>query len=79
MSTADETVDFRTTLEAERLVVAERTLEQKAPRPPLGDTWWRHVVAIIAVVIAVFPAAYVVSAAFNADQGISGASPSPAT
>jgi arabinogalactan oligomer/maltooligosaccharide transport system permease protein len=74
LSTADETVDFRTTLEAERLVVAERTLEQKAPRPPLGDTWWRHVVAIIAVVIAVFPAAYVVSAAFNADQGISGAS-----
>jgi len=73
MSTGEETVDFRTTLAAERLVVAERTVEGKAPRPPLGDTWWRHLVAILAVIVAVFPAVYVVSAAFNADPSISSA------
>ncbi len=73
MSTGEETVDFRTTLEAERLVVAERAVEGKAPRPPMGDTWWRHVVAILAVIVAVFPAVYVVSAAFNADPSISSA------
>ena len=74
MSTSDEAVDFRTTLEAERLIVAERAVEAKAPRPPRSDTWWRHVVAILAVIVAVFPAAYVVSAAFNGDPSISSAS-----
>ena len=28
--------------------------------------WWRHLVAIVAIVIALFPVVYVVSAAFNA-------------
>jgi arabinogalactan oligomer/maltooligosaccharide transport system permease protein len=73
VSTSDETVDFRTTLEAERLIAAERAVEAKAPRPPQSDTWWRHVVAILAVIVAVFPAAYVVTAAFNGDPSISSA------
>jgi arabinogalactan oligomer / maltooligosaccharide transport system permease protein len=36
--------------------------------------WWRHVVALIAVLFAIFPIVYVVSAAFNADQTLGGAS-----
>lgn len=47
------------------------------PKARLGDTWWRHIVAIIAIGFAVFPAIYVVSAAFNADQSLGGASVIP--
>ena len=36
-------------------------------RPELGDMWWRHLVGIVALVFALFPVAYIVSAAFNAD------------
>jgi arabinogalactan oligomer/maltooligosaccharide transport system permease protein len=36
--------------------------------------WWRHVVGLIAAAFALFPIAYVVSAAFNADSTLSGAS-----
>ncbi|MGL6278282.1 MAG: sugar ABC transporter permease [Gaiella sp.] len=76
MSAHDEAAtDFRTTLHAEELVIqGRRMLEAPAPRPSFGDTWWRHAVALLAVAIAVFPAVYVVSAAFNGDQSISGAS-----
>lgn len=39
-----------------------------------GDMWWRHVVGLIAAAFALFPVAYIVSAAFNADSTLSGAS-----
>ena len=39
-----------------------------------SENWWRHVVGIIVVIWALFPVAYVVSAAFNADSSLSGAS-----
>ncbi len=75
MSTQDDAADFRTTLQAEQLAVAGRTaVGAPAPKRSFGDTWWRHLVALIAVGFAIFPAVYVVSAAFNADQSISGAS-----
>jgi arabinogalactan oligomer/maltooligosaccharide transport system permease protein len=53
---------------------------QKAPRRrhKLKDTWWRHVVAVIAVVIALFPVVYVVSAAFDAQNSLQYAKPYPA-
>ena len=35
--------------------------------------WWRHLIALIAIGFALFPIAYVVSAAFNADQTLGGA------
>jgi arabinogalactan oligomer / maltooligosaccharide transport system permease protein len=49
-------------------------LEQKAPRrrPKLAETWWRHVVGIVACLVALFPVWFVVSAAFNRDQSVSG-------
>ncbi|MFN8223239.1 MAG: sugar ABC transporter permease [Gaiellales bacterium] len=71
MTTLEDTVD--PVLAGTKAVAARG----RAPRPGLGDTWWRHAVAIIAVAFAVFPAVYVVSAAFNADQSISGASVIP--
>ena len=43
-------------------------------RPRGGRHWWRHVVALFAMLFALFPVAYVVSAAFNADQTLGGAS-----
>jgi arabinogalactan oligomer / maltooligosaccharide transport system permease protein len=51
--------------------VAER---RRLPRPSLRGDWWRHLVAVGAVVIALFPVVYVASAAFNADQSLGGAS-----
>ena len=49
-----------------------RPHEAAAPDP--GGNWWRHIIALIAVLWAIFPIAYVLSAAFNADQTLGGAS-----
>jgi arabinogalactan oligomer/maltooligosaccharide transport system permease protein len=40
----------------------------------LADTWWRHVIALGAVVISLFPVAYIVSAAFNGNNSLTGSS-----
>jgi arabinogalactan oligomer/maltooligosaccharide transport system permease protein len=47
-------------------------------RPHFRDTWWRHLVAIVFAVIALFPPLYVLSAAFNRDPSLTGASLIPA-
>jgi arabinogalactan oligomer/maltooligosaccharide transport system permease protein len=65
MSTADQALE-----RAEPRVATRRRL----PRPNLRHDWWRHLVAVIAIGIAIFPVAYVASAAFNADQSLGGAS-----
>jgi arabinogalactan oligomer / maltooligosaccharide transport system permease protein len=55
--------------------VEPRAVESRPRRKPLLQRdWWRHLVALVAVVIALFPIAYVASAAFNADSSLSGAS-----
>jgi arabinogalactan oligomer/maltooligosaccharide transport system permease protein len=41
-------------------------------RPKLAETWWRHVVGIVACAVALFPVWFVASAAFNRDQSVSG-------
>ncbi|MDX6474556.1 MAG: arabinogalactan oligomer / maltooligosaccharide transport system permease protein, partial [Gaiellaceae bacterium] len=46
-------------------------------RPPLADTWWRHLIGLAAVVVALFPVVYVASAAFSRDATLSGASAIP--
>jgi arabinogalactan oligomer/maltooligosaccharide transport system permease protein len=46
---------------------------RRAPRRKRGDTWWRHAVAIFAIVFALFPIAYVVSGAINADGTLAAA------
>jgi arabinogalactan oligomer/maltooligosaccharide transport system permease protein len=47
---------------------------RRVPRPSLKGNWWRHLVALAAVAVALGPLAYVVSAAFNADSSLSGSS-----
>jgi arabinogalactan oligomer / maltooligosaccharide transport system permease protein len=43
-------------------------------RPPKWrENWWRHAVAILAIVFALFPVVYIVSASFNADNTLSSA------
>jgi arabinogalactan oligomer/maltooligosaccharide transport system permease protein len=42
-----------------------------APRRGLGENWWRHAIGICAVIFALFPVVYVISAAFNADSSLS--------
>ena len=56
-----------------------RRVRRRRFRPSSRDTWWRHVVAIVAVVFALFPVVYIVSAAFNGDHSLSGASLIPRT
>ncbi len=57
-----------------------RSRERRVPTPKAswGDTWWRHAVGIIAVAFALFPVWFVVSAAFNSDDSVSGTSFLPA-
>jgi arabinogalactan oligomer/maltooligosaccharide transport system permease protein len=62
------------TLEASA-TVAPVTLEKAARRrPKLAETWWRHLVGIVACVVALFPVWFVASGAFNRDQSVSGTS-----
>jgi arabinogalactan oligomer/maltooligosaccharide transport system permease protein len=48
----------------------------KGPRrkAKLKDTWWRHAVGIIGIVVSLFPVVYVISSAFNRDNTLQGAS-----
>jgi arabinogalactan oligomer / maltooligosaccharide transport system permease protein len=55
--------------------VAVPATARRRKRRPAGDrTWWRHAIALIAIVIALFPVVYVVSAAFSGDSSLSGTS-----
>ncbi len=60
-----------TTVERVEPRVAVRS---RLPRPSFRGDWWRHVVALLACAVALFPIAYVASAAFNADSSLGGAS-----
>jgi len=60
---------------APRISATLAAAEAREPRvkPKLKDTWWRHVVAILAVVMALFPVAYILSSSFNRDNTLQGA------
>ena len=58
---------------AARTKAAVREAPQRR-RPKLAETWWRHVVGVLACIAALFPVWFVVSAAFNRDQSVSGTS-----
>jgi arabinogalactan oligomer / maltooligosaccharide transport system permease protein len=60
--------------EAAALVHPKVIERRRRPRRFFGGTWWRHAVGVVAAVIALFPVVYVISAAFNADESISGSS-----
>jgi len=46
-------------------------------RPPFRDLWWRYAVAIVAIGFAVFPAVYILSAAFDPIPSLSTSSLRP--
>src|SRR5205085_5880949 len=61
--------------------VAERAAEipgglaaERGPRKKsrFAQTWWRHAVALFAIVISLFPVVYVLSAAFNGNNSLTG-------
>ena len=65
-----------TTGEAEGALAGRTLALERRPRrlPRAGKNWWRHAVGVIAVLWALFPIAYVASAAFNSLQGVGTAS-----
>ncbi|HJV29104.1 MAG TPA: sugar ABC transporter permease [Gaiellaceae bacterium] len=57
-----------TTVEQSEYAVGTAVAERRRRRrPKRGEDWWRHAVAIVTLVFALFPVVYIVSAAFNAD------------
>jgi arabinogalactan oligomer / maltooligosaccharide transport system permease protein len=58
----------------EAQVAVPAAVGRRKKRPALAGTWWRHAIAVIAIMIALFPVAYVISAAFNGDSSLSGSS-----
>lgn len=62
-----------TTVEAAdtQAVVARKPARR---RRKIGDSWWRHLVGIVAALIALFPVWFVVSAAFDRSDSVSGTS-----
>ena len=50
---------------AERVEVDSVAAKQTAPRRPGGGVWWRHLLAVVAIVWALFPIVFIVSAAIN--------------
>ena len=64
-----------TTVDLAASAAVPKALEApKKARPKVSETWWRHLVGVIACFIALFPVWFVASAAFNADQSVSGTS-----
>jgi arabinogalactan oligomer / maltooligosaccharide transport system permease protein len=61
--------------EAEAPFAGSKAAETPGPtRLGFGDLWWRYVVSLLAIAFAVFPALYVLSAAFNPVPSLSSAS-----
>lgn len=66
MSVAEERIEAATPI--------ARTTSMR-PRGRVSDAmWWRHLVALLAIAVALFPIVYIVSSAFNADQTLSASS-----
>ena len=51
-----------------------RARERRAPQKRLSfsDTWWRHLIGVVAGVFALFPVWFVTSAAFSREDSVSG-------
>jgi arabinogalactan oligomer/maltooligosaccharide transport system permease protein len=62
-----------TSIEQTRALPVARTRRAGKRRKELRETWWRHLVAIVAVFFSLFPIAYVASGAFSAIPSISAA------
>jgi len=62
-----------TTVATPRLAAAVAKTRAQKPhgRPKLKDTWWRHVVGLVAVCAALFPVVYIVSSSFTSNSSLS--------
>jgi arabinogalactan oligomer / maltooligosaccharide transport system permease protein len=58
---------------AAQKIGARSTTRARGPRISFKGNWWRHLVALFAVVVALFPVVFIVSSAFNRDNTLSGA------
>ena len=57
--------------------LADTRVRKPRSRNKLRDTWWRHAVGAIAVIVSLFPVVYIASSAFNADNALQDAQPVP--
>ncbi len=64
-----------TAITAPPIVATAAQVTEKRPRsrPELKDSWWRHLIALAAIVVSLFPVVYVVSSAFNARNNLQSA------
>ena len=63
---------------AAKTFVPTKDLDVPAPsKPKFKDTWWRHIVALVAIAFSLFPVVFVTSAAFDASNSVSGTSVLP--
>jgi arabinogalactan oligomer / maltooligosaccharide transport system permease protein len=61
--------------QAAEAVPAPAVARKPSPkRPKFKDTWWRHGVGLVAIAFALFPVAYIISAAFSSTATLTGAS-----
>lgn len=59
--------------EAQAVLAGSQIAEAKRPRGSvMGGNWWRYLISLVAIFFALFPIAYVVSAAFNPVDSLSG-------
>jgi arabinogalactan oligomer/maltooligosaccharide transport system permease protein len=61
-----------TTLEQTEAVASARTATRRRKRSAIAGDWWRYLIGLIAIAFAVFPILYVISAAFNPVDSLSG-------
>jgi arabinogalactan oligomer/maltooligosaccharide transport system permease protein len=73
MSTVDDVRARPVATRRERLESVAQAKRKQRRRKELRETWWRHLVGLVAVAFAMFPLLYVASAAFNAVPSLSGA------
>jgi arabinogalactan oligomer/maltooligosaccharide transport system permease protein len=63
-----------TTLEQTEAAVPRVAVKAPRKRPELLQDWWRYLVGLLAIAFAIFPVLYVISAAFNPIDSLSGTS-----
>jgi arabinogalactan oligomer / maltooligosaccharide transport system permease protein len=61
------------TVEQTEALAVPRAKKKRGWRRELRETWWRHLIGIVAVLFALFPIAYVASGAFSAVPSLSAA------
>lgn len=59
-------------------VAVRAAARRPSGRPKLKDTWWRHLVGLIGIVVSLFPVVYIISSSFNAQNNLQSAQVIPA-